>query len=33
LRDILSRIVEYRRHVLAIFDTLVGSEKFLQRPQ
>jgi hypothetical protein len=33
LRDILSRIVEYRRHVLAIFDTLVGSEKVLQRPQ
>jgi len=26
LRDIFSRMVEYRRHVLAIFDTLVGSE-------
>lgn len=26
LRDIFQRMVEYRRHVLAIFDTLVGSE-------
>jgi hypothetical protein len=26
LRSIFSRMVEYRRHVLAIFDTLVGSE-------
>lgn len=33
LRGVLSRIVEYRRHVLAIFDTLVGSEKLPQRPQ
>ena len=33
LRSVLSRVVEYRRHVLAIFDTLVGSEKLLQRPQ
>lgn len=33
LRSILSRIVEYRRHVLAIFDTLIGSEKMPQRPQ
>jgi len=33
LRDILSRIVAYRRRVLAIFDTLVGSEKMLQRLQ
>jgi hypothetical protein len=33
LRGLLSRIVEYRRHVLAIFDTLVGSEKVPQRPQ
>jgi len=24
LRDIFSRMLEYRRHVLAIFDTLVG---------
>jgi hypothetical protein len=33
LRSVLSRIVEYRRHVLAIFDTLVGSEKMPQRMQ
>jgi len=33
LRSVLSRIVEYRRHVLAIFDTLIGSEKTVQRPQ
>lgn len=33
LRDILSRVVQYRRHVLAIFDTLVDSEKVPQRPQ
>jgi hypothetical protein len=33
LRSVLSRIVEYRRHVLAIFDTLVGSEKVPQRMQ
>jgi hypothetical protein len=33
LRDILSRVVAYRRHVLAIFDTLVGSEKTVQRVQ
>ena len=26
LRSIFSRMVEYRRHVLAIFDSLVGSE-------
>ena len=26
LRDLFTRMVEYRRHVLAIFDTLVGSE-------
>jgi hypothetical protein len=26
LRDIFSRMVDYRRHVLAIFDTLVGSD-------
>lgn len=26
VRDILTRIVDYRRHVLAIFDTLVGSD-------
>src|SRR5437764_1039070 len=33
LRDILSRVVAYRRHVLAIFDTLIDSENVLQRPQ
>lgn len=27
LRDVFSRMVEYRRHVLAIFDSLVGSDK------
>ena len=26
LRSVFSRMVEYRRHVLAIFDTLVGSD-------
>lgn len=26
LRDIFSRMVDYRRHVLAIFDALVGSD-------
>ena len=26
LRSIFHRMVEYRRHVLAIFDTLVGSD-------
>jgi len=26
LKDIFTRIVEYRRHVLAIFDALVGSD-------
>jgi hypothetical protein len=26
LRDVFSRMVEYRRHVLAIFDTLIGSD-------
>ena len=26
LRCVLSRMVEYRRHVLAIFDTLIGSD-------
>jgi len=26
LRDIFTRMVEYRRHVLAIFDTLIGSD-------
>jgi len=26
LRCVFSRMVEYRRHVLAIFDTLIGSD-------
>jgi hypothetical protein len=33
LRDVFTRMVEYRRHVLAIFDLLVGSEKQSQRVQ
>lgn len=33
LRDVLTRVVEYRRHVLAIFDTLIGAEAGLQRIQ
>jgi hypothetical protein len=33
LRDIFSRMVEYRRHVLAIFDTLIGSESQNARVQ
>ena len=32
-RDIFTRMVEYRRHVLAIFDTLVGSDVFNHRVQ
>jgi hypothetical protein len=33
LRDIFFRIVEYRRHVLAIFDALVGCDTQKQRIQ
>jgi len=33
LRDIFSRMVEYRRHVLAIFETLVGHDGQNQRLQ
>jgi len=33
LRDIFERIVEYRRHVLAIFDTLIGFDAQTQRLQ
>jgi hypothetical protein len=33
LRDVFARMVEYRRHVLAIFDTLVGSESQTRRLQ
>src|SRR5277367_6919985 len=31
MRDMFTRMVEYRRHVLAIFDLLVGSENRSQR--
>lgn len=33
LRDIYERMVEYRRHVLAIFESLVGAESKPQRVQ
>jgi hypothetical protein len=33
LRDIFSRVLDYRRHVLAIFDALVGSDGLPQRVQ
>ena len=33
LRDVFARMVEYRRHVLAIFDTLIGSESQSRRLQ
>jgi hypothetical protein len=33
LRDVLVRVVEYRRHVLAIFESLIGTEASLQRIQ
>jgi hypothetical protein len=33
LRDIFTRILDYRRHVLAIFDALVGSDGQAQRIQ
>ena len=33
LRDVFTRMVEYRRHVLAIFDLLVGSENHSHRIQ
>jgi hypothetical protein len=33
LRDVFTRMVEYRRHVLAIFDTLIGSEAQIRRLQ
>ena len=33
LRDIFSRMLDYRRHVLAIFDALVGSDGQPQRVQ
>lgn len=33
LRDLFERMIEYRRHVLAIFDTLVGCEQQISRVQ
>jgi len=33
LRGVFTRMVEYRRHVLAIFDTLIGSESQMRRLQ
>lgn len=33
LRDVFARMMEYRRHVLAIFDNLVGSDGQYQRLQ
>lgn len=33
LRGVFQRMLEYRRHVLAIFDNLIGSESHLGRLQ
>ena len=33
LMNVLTRVVEYRRHVLAIFESLIGTEAGLQRIQ
>jgi hypothetical protein len=33
LRDVFTRVVEYRRHVLAIFESLIGLEAQTQRVQ
>jgi hypothetical protein len=33
LRDVLTRVVEYRRSVLAIFESLIGADAGLQRIQ
>ena len=33
LRDLLARMVEYRRHVLAIFDALIGFDTRITRVQ
>jgi hypothetical protein len=33
LREVLERMVEYRRHVLAIFESLIGFETQLTRVQ
>jgi hypothetical protein len=33
LREVLERMVEYRRHVLAIFDSLIGFDTRITRLQ
>jgi hypothetical protein len=33
LRDVFARMLDYRRHVLAIFDSLIGSEETNRRVQ
>jgi hypothetical protein len=33
LRNVFARMLEYRRHVLAIFDHLIGSDGQLERVQ
>jgi hypothetical protein len=33
LREVLARMVEYRRHVLAIFDSLIGFDTRVTRLQ
>jgi hypothetical protein len=33
LRDVFARMLDYRRHVLAIFDSLIGSEGTNRRVQ
>jgi len=33
LRNVFARMVEYRRHVLAIFDALIGSDRRHQHVQ
>lgn len=33
LREVLARMVEYRRHVLAIFDSLIGFDTRVTRVQ
>ena len=33
LRDVFVRMIEYRRHVLAIFDSLIGCDSMMQRVQ
>ncbi len=33
MRDVFTRMVEYRRHVLAIFEVLVNTESRVQRVQ